>query len=190
MKPGPSTNRRLALLLLSLVTPLVSVSEAAAQSSAQVLIPRAPPWTRPNPGSHARLTGVEARIVINHQGIIVNTIHCGSESDRRNGKWCDAPLLAEGKFMTIDQNQQVAHIAAPQDAEIAKLGEELKQCVAEKSKESAVILTKIYELNTARNRYVADQQKANGTANTLDTAIASAVREQAAKRSFVLGTTK
>jgi hypothetical protein len=208
------------------------------------------------------------------KGIIVNTIHCGSESEGRNGKWSDAPLLAEGKFMTIDQNQQVAHVAAPQDNEIAKLGEELnrtylaygqqaeinqtrqstadsearlfssagasvqraltkasavycntawdlvdatqrgdlkiedvkktdlpeelrklttdqlKQCVAEKSKERAVIQTKISELNTARNRYVDAQRQASGAANTLDTAIADAVREQAAKRSFVFGSTK
>jgi hypothetical protein len=61
------------------------------------------------------------------KGIIVNTIHCGSESEGVNGKWNDGALLADGKFMTIDQNRAVAHIEAPQDKEIAKLSESLNQ---------------------------------------------------------------
>jgi hypothetical protein len=58
------------------------------------------------------------------RGIMVNTIHCG------NGipdDWRDGALLADGKAMSIDQNTQVAHIEAPQDAEIARLGGELNK---------------------------------------------------------------
>ncbi|MFV1964733.1 MAG: VWA domain-containing protein [Pirellulaceae bacterium] len=58
------------------------------------------------------------------KGIVVNTIHCG------NGipdDWRDGALLADGKAMSIDQNTQVAHIEAPQDAEIARLGTELNK---------------------------------------------------------------
>lgn len=61
------------------------------------------------------------------QGIVVNTIHCGDERAGINGKWKDAALLADGNFLFIDQNKAVAHIAAPQDAEIARLGAELNK---------------------------------------------------------------
>ena len=55
------------------------------------------------------------------RGIIVNTIHCGSESDGLNGHWKNGAVLADGSFLNIDQNRQVAHIDAPQDKEIAEL---------------------------------------------------------------------
>ncbi len=59
------------------------------------------------------------------KGVIVNSIHCGNEKEGRDGQWHTGPALADGKFMNIDQNQAVAHVEAPQDAEIAKLNEEL-----------------------------------------------------------------
>ncbi len=59
------------------------------------------------------------------RGIIVNTIHCGPEKQGIDGKWKDGAELADGKFMIIDQNRRVVHIDAPQDTEIAKLGEKL-----------------------------------------------------------------
>jgi hypothetical protein len=61
------------------------------------------------------------------RGIIVNTIHCGSELQGIDGKWKEGALLAEGKFMNIDQNQVAVHIPAPQDAEIERLGRELNR---------------------------------------------------------------
>jgi len=60
-------------------------------------------------------------------GIIVNTIHCGSEAEGVNGKWRDVAELADGKYMVIDQNLAAVAIAAPQDAEIAQLGLELNK---------------------------------------------------------------
>lgn len=59
------------------------------------------------------------------QGIIVNTIYCGNDADAVASGWKSGAALADGRFMTIDHNQKVAHVAAPQDAEIAKLGVEL-----------------------------------------------------------------
>jgi hypothetical protein len=56
------------------------------------------------------------------KGIIVNTIHCDGAADTL---WADAARLADGRFMHISQNQTVAQIAAPQDTEIARLGEQL-----------------------------------------------------------------
>src|SRR5215471_803304 len=61
------------------------------------------------------------------KGIIVNTIHCGSEAEGIAGKWQDGALLADGKYMVIDHNRAVVHIEAPQDKEIAKLSAELNR---------------------------------------------------------------
>jgi hypothetical protein len=61
------------------------------------------------------------------KGIVVNTIHCGSYQDGVSGKWKAASLLADGSYLNIDQNRKVQHIAAPQDQEIAKLGQELNK---------------------------------------------------------------
>lgn len=59
------------------------------------------------------------------KGIIVNTIHCGSENDGINGKWKDGALLADGKYMNINHNNKIIHIQAPQDNEIAELNKKL-----------------------------------------------------------------
>jgi hypothetical protein len=59
------------------------------------------------------------------KGIIVNTIYCGPERDGAQSGWKDGAALADGAFMTIDQNRQVVHIEAPQDKEIAELGQKI-----------------------------------------------------------------
>lgn len=61
------------------------------------------------------------------KGIIVNTIHCGAETTGINTKWQDGAALADGKYMVINHNRAVVHIAAPQDAEIARLSAELNK---------------------------------------------------------------
>ena len=61
------------------------------------------------------------------KGIIVNTIHCGTEQAGINGKWKMGALLSDGTFMTINQNKVVPHINAPQDKEIAKWNSELNK---------------------------------------------------------------
>jgi hypothetical protein len=58
-------------------------------------------------------------------GIVVNTIHCGSLQEGINGKWKDGALLADGAYTYIDQNRRAVHVDAPQDKEIARLGAEL-----------------------------------------------------------------
>jgi hypothetical protein len=58
-------------------------------------------------------------------GIIVNTIHCGDQAAGINGKWQDGAKLADGKFMTIETDAQLAHIDAPQDKPIAELNVKL-----------------------------------------------------------------
>jgi hypothetical protein len=56
------------------------------------------------------------------KGIIVNTIHCGGEQIGIDSKWKDGAIVADGRFLNIDQNRQVVHIEAPQDKEITELG--------------------------------------------------------------------
>ncbi|MBN1498579.1 MAG: VWA domain-containing protein [Spirochaetes bacterium] len=59
------------------------------------------------------------------KGIIVNTIFCGDAKEGINTFWKDGADLGDGKYITINQDEEVAYIEAPQDAEIAKLGQEL-----------------------------------------------------------------
>ena len=59
------------------------------------------------------------------KGIIVNTIHCGSESDGISGMWKDAAAMSDGRFLIINHNAQVAAIPAPQDKDIAELNTKL-----------------------------------------------------------------
>jgi hypothetical protein len=61
------------------------------------------------------------------RGVIVNTIFCGAEAEGRNTSWKDGADLADGSFMTIDQNERVVHVAAPQDKEIEELGKQINQ---------------------------------------------------------------
>ncbi len=61
------------------------------------------------------------------KGIIVNTIHCGPEAEGISTKWKDGATIADGRFLVIDQNRAVVSIEAPQDQEIARLGEELNK---------------------------------------------------------------
>ncbi len=41
--------------------------------------------------------------------------------------WKDGAVLADGRYLSIDQNQKIVDIPAPQDTEIAKLGVELNK---------------------------------------------------------------
>jgi hypothetical protein len=59
------------------------------------------------------------------KGIIVNTIHCGTESEGKTTGWPDGAKLADGQALNIDQNRAVVAIKAPQDEEIVRLSTEL-----------------------------------------------------------------
>ena len=48
------------------------------------------------------------------RGIVVNTIHAGDEPSGISGHWKDAATLADGAFLTIDQNRAVVRIDAPE----------------------------------------------------------------------------
>ncbi|MBI2839399.1 MAG: VWA domain-containing protein [Acidobacteria bacterium] len=61
------------------------------------------------------------------KGIIVNTIFCGGNDEGVNTKWKDGADLADGRYMSIDQNAVAVHVDAPQDKKIAELGAALNQ---------------------------------------------------------------
>ncbi len=61
------------------------------------------------------------------RGIIINTIFCGDYHEGVTTNWKEGAELADGKYMNIDQNQQVAHIDAPQDEELNRLNAELNK---------------------------------------------------------------
>lgn len=61
------------------------------------------------------------------RGISVNTIFCGSPSDGDATLWAQGASLGDGRFLTLDTNQKVAYIQAPQDAELARLSTRLNQ---------------------------------------------------------------
>jgi hypothetical protein len=61
-----------------------------------------------------------------HQrGITINTIHAGNHQVGIRDNWQSGALLADGSYMSIDSDQQIVHIAAPQDARLAELNAEL-----------------------------------------------------------------
>jgi hypothetical protein len=61
------------------------------------------------------------------KGVVINTIHCGKQSEGENGGWRTGAALAEGRFLTIDQDKAIVHIEAPQDKEITRLSIELNK---------------------------------------------------------------
>ncbi len=61
------------------------------------------------------------------KGIIINTIHCGGFDEGINENWKEGADLADGKYMNIDQGDQVVHIPTPYDDDILKLNQELNK---------------------------------------------------------------
>jgi hypothetical protein len=96
-------------------------------------------------------------------GIIVNTIHCGSEKEGIDGKWKDGAALADGKFLVIDQNAQTVSIDAPQDKEIADLNTKLNATYIAYGREGA----------TGRARQEAQDANAKPSASVAAQRIAS-----------------
>jgi hypothetical protein len=60
-------------------------------------------------------------------GIIINTIFCGNREEGIQTNWKDGADLADGVYSSIDQNQQITFISAPQDDEINRLGQDLNK---------------------------------------------------------------
>jgi hypothetical protein len=61
------------------------------------------------------------------RGIIVNTIFCGDSREGLRGDWKAGADLAVGQYLAINADQAPPPVSAPQDAEIARLGQELNR---------------------------------------------------------------
>jgi len=58
-------------------------------------------------------------------GIIVNTIHCGSEAVGRKTGWADAAAWADGQYAAIDHDRGTVVINTPHDKKLAELSAKL-----------------------------------------------------------------
>jgi hypothetical protein len=61
------------------------------------------------------------------KGITVNTIHAGNYQTGVQTGWQTGAQIAGGDYMSIDTNQKVVHVNAPQDKVIAELNTRLNQ---------------------------------------------------------------
>jgi hypothetical protein len=77
------------------------------------------------PFTQGSVNYTEACRIAVSKGITVNTIFCGPYGEGAGTGWMDGATRADGSYMNIDQNQEVVHIVAPQDDEIAELGRQL-----------------------------------------------------------------
>ncbi len=101
------------------------------------------------------------------KGITVNTIYCQRNERGIKEQWQAGAALADGRCMTIDQDQKVVQVAAPQDQEIVRLG---------------TALNKTYIAYGRRGSESAANQIAQD-ANARRSSVSSFVQRQAAKSS-------
>ena len=59
------------------------------------------------------------------RSVVVNTIFCGQMSEGIATKWKDGADVANGSFMSIDQNAAVGVVTCPQDKELSELSGKL-----------------------------------------------------------------
>ena len=102
------------------------------------------------------------------KGIMINTIFCGPQQTGIQGMWKDGAVLADGRYMNIDQNKAVVHIAAPQDKKIAELSGKLNSTYIAYGKKG----------KKARSRQMAQDSNAAGvsTSNAAQRAVTKSSR--------------
>lgn len=59
------------------------------------------------------------------KGVIIDTIHCGSEKVGINTKWKAGADCGGGVYMTINQDEESVYVASPYDSDILKLNKDL-----------------------------------------------------------------
>lgn len=111
--------------------------------------------------------GVSKRAV--DKGVLVNTIHCGSESAGISGKWQHGAHLTGGSFLTINQDRAFVHIKAPQDEAIAKLNTQLNKTYIPYGAKGQRALERQATLDEANSKLSADAaaQRAESKASGL-----------------------
>jgi hypothetical protein len=60
-----------------------------------------------------------------NKNITVTTIHCGDHQTGIDGMWAEGAKLADGSYLSINQNRAIPHIDAPQDEPLVKLSSEI-----------------------------------------------------------------
>jgi len=60
-------------------------------------------------------------------GITVSTIFCGDHDEGISTMWAEGAKLADGSYMSINQNEVIPAIASPQDQELTRLSAELNK---------------------------------------------------------------
>ena len=77
------------------------------------------------PFTQGPINYTEAIHLAKQHDVTVSTIFAGNHGEGVSSGWQQGAMLAGGNFMSIDHNQQIAHIAAPQDKDIANLNQQL-----------------------------------------------------------------
>ncbi len=72
-----------------------------------------------------------------NQDIIVNTIFCGNEEEGINSFWKDGATLANGNYMSMNQNKETVYTESPYDQEIERLNEALNDSYVPYGKDGA-----------------------------------------------------
>lgn len=60
-------------------------------------------------------------------GIMIDTIHCGSEDEGIKGKWKSGAECGGGIYMVINQDEKTVHVASPYDDQILDLNKKLNK---------------------------------------------------------------
>jgi hypothetical protein len=69
----------------------------------------------------------EAIASAKQRDVVINTVYCGDPNDADAAAWREGATVSGGRFLSIDHNHVTVHIAAPQDAELAQLGQEINE---------------------------------------------------------------
>jgi hypothetical protein len=69
----------------------------------------------------------DAAVLAQRNGISINTIHAGRHEIGIRDGWQNGAMLAGGDYLSIDADQKIVHIVAPQDARIAELNARLNE---------------------------------------------------------------
>src|SRR5262249_19682783 len=102
-----------------------------------------------------------------------------ASANYQNGSWDLVDACKDGKVKLSEIKREEL------PAELQKLSEsDRKSFVDSKAKEREKIQQQISKLNVERTQFVAKQMKTSSNANTLDTVMVTAIREQAIKKNY------
>jgi hypothetical protein len=106
-----------------------------------------------------------------NKGITVSTIHCGDTNEGVRTSWAEGAKLADGTYVSINQNEVLPAIAAPQDKELEQLSSDLNKTYlaygkADKRRDLALNQA-VQDANAAKSAPGAAQSRASVKASGL-----------------------